>query len=113
MTPFDDFMYLINSVLLGEEPTVEDFILLVGTFVAFVAFVLWCCFPVVPKEGNGGGSSGADGGGSEPPRQYDPRAGIRVHGHGHGSWWGGRRGRSAGGHALSPVFRRYEPLPLS
>ena len=30
--------------------TIEDFILLVGTFVAFVAFVLWCCFPVSPKE---------------------------------------------------------------
>ncbi|KAI9560173.1 hypothetical protein GHT06_014184 [Daphnia sinensis] len=50
MTPFDDFMFLINSILLGEEPTIEDFILLVGTFVAFVAFVLWCCFPVAPKE---------------------------------------------------------------
>lgn len=72
MTPFDDFMFLINSILLGEEPvsikllviknyplkiiilffsqTIEDFILLVGTFVAFVAFVLWCCFPIAPKE---------------------------------------------------------------
>ncbi|GLH03225.1 hypothetical protein R5R35_001863 [Gryllus longicercus] len=60
MTPFDDFMYLINSVLLGEEPTIEDFILLVGTFVAFVAFILWCCFPVVPKEAN-------------PPTLYDTR----------------------------------------
>lgn len=74
MTPFDDFRYLINSILLGEEPvgsahfwkiiwfffyqfvscfqTIEDFILLVGTFVAFVAFVLWCCFPIAPKEVN-------------------------------------------------------------
>jgi len=50
MTPFDDFVYLINSILLGEEPTVEDFILLIGTFVAFVAFILWCCFPISPKE---------------------------------------------------------------
>lgn len=52
MTPLDDFAYLINHVLLGEEPTVEDFILLVGTLVAFVAFILWCCFPVVPKDAN-------------------------------------------------------------
>jgi len=50
MTPYDDFVYLVNSVLLGEEPTIEDFILLVGTLVAFVAFVLWCCFPIVPRE---------------------------------------------------------------
>ncbi|KAM7347508.1 uncharacterized protein ACRADG_007076 [Cochliomyia hominivorax] len=50
MTPFDDFSYLINHVLLGEEPTIEDFILLVGTVVAFVAFVLWCCFPIQPKD---------------------------------------------------------------
>lgn len=28
----------------------EDFILLIGTMVAFIAFILWCCFPVVPKE---------------------------------------------------------------
>ncbi|KAG8236914.1 hypothetical protein J437_LFUL015239, partial [Ladona fulva] len=52
MTPFDDFVYLINSILLGEEPTIEDFILLIGTFVAFIAFILWCCFPIVPKESN-------------------------------------------------------------
>ncbi|KAK4313680.1 hypothetical protein Pmani_014969 [Petrolisthes manimaculis] len=58
MTPFDDFVYLINSILLGEEPTIEDFILLIGTFVAFIAFILWCCFPIVPKESN-------------PPAQYD------------------------------------------
>ncbi|ALC49670.1 CG17163 [Drosophila busckii] len=50
MTPFDDFVYLINHVLLGEEPTIEDFILLVGTLVAFIAFILWCCFPIHPKE---------------------------------------------------------------
>ncbi|SPP89640.1 uncharacterized protein LOC117591189 [Drosophila guanche] len=50
MTPFDDFVYLINHVLLGEEPTIEDFILLVGTLVAFIAFILWCCFPIQPKE---------------------------------------------------------------
>uniref|UniRef100_A0A1B6CWV5 Uncharacterized protein n=2 Tax=Clastoptera arizonana TaxID=38151 RepID=A0A1B6CWV5_9HEMI len=60
MTPIEDFMYLLNSVLLGEEPTIEDFILLVGTCVAFIAFVLWCCFPIVPKEANA-------------PLQYDPR----------------------------------------
>ncbi|KAH8386737.1 hypothetical protein KR093_002374 [Drosophila rubida] len=50
MTPLDDFIYLINHVLLGEEPTIEDFILLVGTLVAFIAFILWCCFPIQPKE---------------------------------------------------------------
>ncbi|KAH8420416.1 hypothetical protein KR009_009919 [Drosophila setifemur] len=50
MTPFDDFVYLINHVLLGEEPTIEDFILLVGTLVASIAFILWCCFPIQPKE---------------------------------------------------------------
>lgn len=78
MTPFDDFAYLINHVLLGDEPvsltkilnykftvkqlnftnvhfgfllqqTIEDFILLVGTLVAFIAFILWCCFPIQPK----------------------------------------------------------------
>ncbi|KAI8034996.1 hypothetical protein M5D96_012219 [Drosophila gunungcola] len=52
MTPFDDFVYLINHVLLGEEPTIEDFILLVGTLVAFIAFILWCCFPIQPKVGS-------------------------------------------------------------
>ncbi|XP_026463924.1 uncharacterized protein LOC113368217 [Ctenocephalides felis] len=52
MTPIDDFAYLINHVLLGEEPTIEDFILLVGTLVAFVAFILWCCFPIHPKDSN-------------------------------------------------------------
>lgn len=72
MTPFEDFVYLINHVLLGEEPvseensfifdwqralifvitqTIEDFILLVGTLVAFIAFILWCCFPIQPKVG--------------------------------------------------------------
>ncbi|XP_037934781.1 uncharacterized protein LOC119669084 [Teleopsis dalmanni] len=50
MTHFDDFAYLINHVLLGEEPTIEDFILLVGTLVAFIAFILWCCFPIQAKE---------------------------------------------------------------
>ncbi|KAG4065687.1 hypothetical protein HA402_012365 [Bradysia odoriphaga] len=54
MTPFDDFAYLVNNVfLLGEEPTIEDFILLIGTVVAFIAFILWCCFPIHPKENNG------------------------------------------------------------
>lgn len=70
MTPFDDIWYLFNNIVLGEEPvslfkslaldcsdrsrpplqTAEDWILLIGTFVAFIAFVLWCCFPVVPKD---------------------------------------------------------------
>ncbi|XP_065351712.1 uncharacterized protein LOC135947074 [Cloeon dipterum] len=63
MTPFDDFLYLVNSILLGEEPSVEDFILLIGTFVAFVAFVLWCCFPIVPKETNN----------LTPPLHYETR----------------------------------------
>ncbi|KAJ6636465.1 tRNA dimethylallyltransferase, partial [Pseudolycoriella hygida] len=42
-----------NVFLLGEEPTIEDFILLIGTVVAFIAFILWCCFPIHPKENNG------------------------------------------------------------
>ncbi|KAF0295592.1 hypothetical protein FJT64_000604 [Amphibalanus amphitrite] len=50
MTPVDDIKYLINSVILGEEPSVEDFILFIGTLVAFIAFILWCCFPVIPKD---------------------------------------------------------------
>jgi hypothetical protein len=47
-------------LLLVHFQTIEDFILLIGTFVAFVAFILWCCFPVVPTEVN-------------PPPQYDSR----------------------------------------
>lgn len=43
--------------------SVEDFILLIGTFVAFVAFVLWCCFPIVPKETNN----------LTPPLHYETR----------------------------------------
>ncbi|KAB0797326.1 hypothetical protein PPYR_08320 [Photinus pyralis] len=50
ITPFDDFVYLLNNVILGDEPSIEDFILLIGTIVAFVAFILWCCFPIAPKE---------------------------------------------------------------
>ncbi|CAG0889245.1 unnamed protein product [Darwinula stevensoni] len=50
MTPFEDILYLFNNILLGEEPTIEDFILLIGTSVAFIAFILWCCFPIVPKD---------------------------------------------------------------
>ncbi|GAB0097403.1 uncharacterized protein DMENIID0001_130400 [Sergentomyia squamirostris] len=46
MTPFEDFAYLLN---LSENPTIEDFILLTGTIVALVAFILWCCFPTVPN----------------------------------------------------------------
>ncbi|KDR22731.1 hypothetical protein L798_14977 [Zootermopsis nevadensis] len=65
MTPFDDILYIVNTILLGEEPTIEDFILLTGTLVAFVAFILWCCFPVVPKEAN-------------PPLQYDSRNYIQY-----------------------------------
>ena len=34
--------------------SIEDFILLVGTSVAFVAFILWCCFPIEPKDSLGG-----------------------------------------------------------
>ena len=33
--------------------SIEDFILLIGTSVAFVAFVLWCCFPIEPKDSLG------------------------------------------------------------
>lgn len=50
ITPFDDYIYLLNNVILGEEATVEDLILLMGTIVAFIAFILWCCFPVTSKE---------------------------------------------------------------
>ncbi|CAG0916743.1 unnamed protein product [Notodromas monacha] len=50
MTPAEYLYYLFNSMLLGEEPTIEDVILLVGTGVALIAFILWCCFPIVPKE---------------------------------------------------------------
>lgn len=52
-TIMEDAVYLLNSLLLGEDPTVEDFILLVGTCVAFIAFILWCCFPVAPKDSPG------------------------------------------------------------
>ena len=34
--------------------SIEDFILLVGTSVAFIAFILWCCFPIEPKDSLGG-----------------------------------------------------------
>lgn len=33
--------------------SIEDFILLIGTSVAFIAFVLWCCFPIEPKDSLG------------------------------------------------------------
>ncbi|XP_055302229.1 uncharacterized protein LOC129568423 [Sitodiplosis mosellana] len=52
MTPVND-LTPFGMFLLGEEPTIEDFILLIGTIVAFIAFVLWCCFPIHPKEGLG------------------------------------------------------------
>lgn len=71
MTPLND-LTPFGLFLLGEEPvsifklgawfwnrvtysepfsmqTIEDFILLIGTIVAFIAFVLWCCFPIHPK----------------------------------------------------------------
>ena len=47
-----------TSLTFPSLQTIEDFILLIGTFVAFIAFILWCCFPIVPKESN-------------PPAQYD------------------------------------------
>lgn len=67
VSPIEDFFYLLNNVVLGESvsyilnisinllkiyilQTIEDLILLVGTLVAFIAFILWCCFPVQPKE---------------------------------------------------------------
>ncbi|CAG9854726.1 unnamed protein product [Phyllotreta striolata] len=48
-SPIEDFLYLLNNAV-GGESTVEDLLLLVGTLVAFVAFILWCCFPLPPKE---------------------------------------------------------------
>lgn len=54
MTPWEDLFFVINNLLLGEEPSIEDFILLVGTSVAFIAFILWCCFPIEPKDSLGG-----------------------------------------------------------
>ncbi|VEN63455.1 unnamed protein product [Callosobruchus maculatus] len=47
--PIEDFAYLLNNVILGET-TIEDVILLVGTLVAFIALILWCCFPVPQKD---------------------------------------------------------------
>jgi hypothetical protein len=44
MTPFDDLSYLEQSTF-----DFEDLILLIGTLVAFIAFVLWCCFPIEKK----------------------------------------------------------------
>ena len=41
-------------VLIQYFQSIEDFILLVGTSVAFVAFILWCCFPIEPKDSLGG-----------------------------------------------------------
>jgi hypothetical protein len=42
---------MFNFFLLVQS--IEDFILLIGTSVAFVAFVLWCCFPIEPKDSLG------------------------------------------------------------
>ncbi|XP_031638593.1 uncharacterized protein LOC116350796 [Contarinia nasturtii] len=53
MTPHINDFTPFGMFLLGEEPTIEDFILLIGTIVAFIAFVLWCCFPISPKDGSG------------------------------------------------------------
>lgn len=48
-TPFHSkFRKFINLTFLHLQ-TIEDFILLIGTIVAFIAFVLWCCFPIQPK----------------------------------------------------------------
>ncbi|XP_014258338.1 uncharacterized protein LOC106671890 [Cimex lectularius] len=58
LTPVYDFLSLLYAIFLGEDPTAEDYLLLVGTIVAFVAFILWCCFPVVPKD-------------PQSPKQYD------------------------------------------
>ncbi|XP_060516062.1 uncharacterized protein LOC132695673 isoform X2 [Cylas formicarius] len=49
--PIEELGWLFVNVFWGKESTVEDVILLVGTFVAFVAFILWCCFPVIPRDG--------------------------------------------------------------
>lgn len=44
------FLSFFNSISISQ--TIEDFILLIGTIVAFIAFVLWCCFPIQPKVRN-------------------------------------------------------------
>ncbi|XP_076260837.1 uncharacterized protein LOC143196851 [Rhynchophorus ferrugineus] len=49
--PIEDLGWIFLNVFWSNESTVEDIILLVGTIVAFVAFILWCCFPVIPKDG--------------------------------------------------------------
>ncbi|XP_049822218.1 uncharacterized protein LOC126265296 [Aethina tumida] len=49
----DLWQILYNVFLIEDEPSIEDFILILGTVVAFIAFVLWCCFPVVPEYYNG------------------------------------------------------------
>ncbi|XP_018577716.1 uncharacterized protein LOC108916017 [Anoplophora glabripennis] len=49
LSPIEDFFYLVTNVVRGE-PTVEDLILLLGTLVAFIAFILWSCFPVHHKD---------------------------------------------------------------
>ena len=46
-----------DKLCFDESPfyqSIEDFILLVGTSVAFIAFILWCCFPIEPKDSLGG-----------------------------------------------------------
>jgi len=63
-----EFLYILYFLQLFLHcvhyfQSVEDFILLIGTFVAFVAFVLWCCFPIVPKETNN----------LTPPLHYETR----------------------------------------
>ena len=49
------FSYSENVILNDLSfQSIEDFILLVGTSVAFIAFILWCCFPIEPKDSLGG-----------------------------------------------------------
>jgi hypothetical protein len=51
--------FKVTSLFLFPQ-TIEDFILLIGTSVAFIAFILWCCFPIVPKDGPTPNSTNAD-----------------------------------------------------
>ncbi|KAL1492404.1 hypothetical protein ABEB36_010656 [Hypothenemus hampei] len=51
LRPIEELGWVFINVFWGNESTFEDIILLIGTMVAFVAFILWCCFPVIPKDG--------------------------------------------------------------
>ncbi|XP_066158830.1 uncharacterized protein [Euwallacea fornicatus] len=50
LRPIEELGWVFINVFWGNEATFEDIILLVGTIVAFVAFILWCCFPVIPRD---------------------------------------------------------------